>query len=253
MKRRLRWAAGLALLGMAAGQGAHAQSQNFIGLAAGVLPEYDGAKDYRFLPVPLINYQSGHFFISPRAGLPATGLKWDLAPDVTAGLFLGMSLGRDDDADRIKGLGDIDFHGVYGAYLEWHPGRFSLGAAYRQAMRSGYGGTLELRTSYRVLQTSRNVVTVGASTLWGSHDDMQTWFGITRSQAANSEAGLKPYSASAGFKSAALFTNWRYSLDKDWTVVTTVGVKTLLGDARDSPIVERETSAFGSLGITYSF
>lgn len=252
MTRGMRWAAGLALLGASMGHGA--QAQNFIGAAAAVLPEYDGAKDYRFLPVPLINYQSGHFFISPRAGLPATGLKWDLAQDVSAGLFLGMSLGRDaDDADRLKGLGDIDFHGVYGAYMEWHPGRFSLGAAYRQATRGGYGGTLELRSSYRVVQTSRNVVTVGASTQWASHDDMQTWFGVSTSQAARSEAGLKPYSASAGFKSAALFANWRYSLNKDWAVLTTVGVNTLLGDARDSPIVERETSAFGSLGITYSF
>src|SRR5690606_33501076 len=111
MKRRLRWAAGLALLGMAAGQGAHAQSQNFIGLAAGVLRDYDGAKDYRYLPVALINYQNGHFFIWPRAGLPGAGRIWDLAPEVTAGLFLGMSLGRDDGADRIKGLGDFDFHG----------------------------------------------------------------------------------------------------------------------------------------------
>ncbi|MBO1110706.1 MipA/OmpV family protein [Bordetella petrii] len=252
MQRGMQCVAALALLGAAAGQGA--QAQNFIGAGAAFLPEYDGAKDYRFLPVPLINYENGNFFISPRAGLPATGLKWDLAQDVTAGLFLGMSLGRDDDdADRIKGLGDIDFHGVYGAYMEWHPGRFSLGAAYRQAMRSGYGGTLELRTSYRVLQSSRHIVTVGASTLWASHDDMQTWFGVTRSQAADSEAGLKPYSASAGFKSAALFANWRYSLNKDWAVITTVGVNTLLGDARDSPIVERETSAFGSLGLTYSF
>src|SRR3546814_7745645 len=139
-----------------------------------------------------------------------------------------MGLGRDDDdVGLIKGMGVIDFQGVYGAFMEWHPGRFSLGAAYRQAMRSGYGGTLELRTSYRVLQSSRHIVTVGASTLWASHSDMQTWFGVTRSQAADSEAGLKPYSASAGFKSAALFANWRYSLNKDWAVITTVGVNTL--------------------------
>src|SRR3546814_8361072 len=99
MQRGMQGVAALVLLGMAAGPGA--QAQNFIGAAAAFLPEYDGAKDYRFLPVPLINYESGNFFISPRAGLPATGLKWDLAQDMTARLFLGMSLGRDDDdADR---------------------------------------------------------------------------------------------------------------------------------------------------------
>src|SRR3546814_7482335 len=80
MQRGMQCAVAMVLLGVAAGQGA--QAQNFIGAGAAFLPEYDGAKDYRFLPVPLINYENGNFFISPRAGLPATGLQWDLEPEI---------------------------------------------------------------------------------------------------------------------------------------------------------------------------
>ena len=65
-------AAGVAISGAGA---AHAQSTNFIGLGVGVVPVYEGSSEYRALPVPLINYHSGNFFITPRMGLPAMGLK----------------------------------------------------------------------------------------------------------------------------------------------------------------------------------
>lgn len=233
---------------------AHAQSGNFIGLGLGVVPVYEGSSQYRAIPVPLINYHSGNFFITPRAGLPAMGLKTSLAPDLDVGAFVGMSLGRDqDDADLTKGMGDIKFHGAYGAYVEWRPGRYSLGAAYRQAARSGYGGTLELRASYAALKTETHAVQVGVSTQWASRDAMQTWFGVTSSQAANSREGLSAYSPSSGFKSATLFTSWAYRINADWSALTAAGVTTVLGDARDSPLNERRANLFGSVGLVYTF
>ncbi|MDQ8034353.1 MAG: MipA/OmpV family protein [Bordetella sp.] len=248
----LRAALGLAL--GAAATLAHAEGNNFIGLGVGVVPVYEGSSKYHAVPLPLINYQSGAFFISPRAGLPALGLRTRLATDLEAGVFLGMSLGRDsDDADRTKGMRDIDFHAAYGAYVEWTPGRYSLGAAWRQAAKSGYGGTLELRTSYAVVQSEQQQLRLGVSTQWSNSNAMNTWFGVTRADAARSDEGLSPYTASSGFKSAAAFANWNYRLTKDWSVLSTVGVATVLGDARDSPLNERKTNLFGSVGVTYRF
>jgi len=244
-------AAGVAIGGAGA---AHAQSTNFIGLGVGAIPVYEGSSEYRALPVPLINYHSGNFFITPRMGLPAMGLKTSLASDLDAGVFVGMSLGRKaDDADLTKGLDDIKFHGAYGAYVEWRPGRYSLGAGYKQAARSGYGGNIELRASYAALMTEKHTVQVGVRTEWANQDAMQTWYGVTSSQAARSKAGLSTYSPSSGFKSAALFTTWSYRIDPSWSTVATVGVSTLLGDARDSPLVDRETNVFGSVGVAYRF
>ena len=227
---------------------------NFIGLSVGYVPVYEGSREYRALAVPLVNYHSGNFFISPRAGLPAMGLQTALAPDWKAGVFVGMGLGRDSsDADRTKGLDDIDFHGTYGAFVEWAPGPLSLGAAYRQAARSGYGGTLERRATYAAWQDGAHRVNIGASTQWASHDAMQTWYGVTSSQAASSRAGLSTYSPSSGFKSAALFTTWSYRINPSWSTITTLGVNTLLGDARDSPLTERRANLFGSVGVAYAF
>lgn len=231
-----------------------AEGNNFIGVGVGVVPVYVGADKYRAVVSPLINYHSGAFFISPRAGLPAMGLRTKLAEDLNAGVFVGMGLGRDsDDADRTRGLRDIDFHAVYGAYMEWTPGRYSLGAAYRQAAKSGYGGTLELRASYAALQTERQQLRLGVSTQWASSDDMQTWYGVTPSEAARSREHLSAYSPGSGFKSASVFANWNYQVSKDWTWISAVGVSTVLGDARDSPLTERKTNLFGSMGVAYRF
>nr|WP_240039482.1 MipA/OmpV family protein [Achromobacter aloeverae] len=245
-----------AVLGGACAGAAQAQEQatNGIGLGVGVVPVYEGSREYHALPVPLFNYHSGNFFITPRMGLPAMGLKTSLAPDLDAGVFLGLNLGRKaDDADRTKGLDDIKFHAAYGTYVEWHPGRYSLGAGYKQAARNGYGGTLELRASYAAIKTEQNTVRVGVSTEWADHDTMQTWFGVTSSQAARSREGLSTYSPSSGFKSAALFTTWSYRINASWSTVSTIGVHTLLGDARDSPLTERKTNLFGSVGVMYRF
>lgn len=244
-----------ALLAALAGNArAESGGANFIGMGVGAVPVYEGSSEYRALPVPLINYHSGNFFISPRAGLPAMGLKMDLAPDWTAGAFVGMALGRKaSDSDLTKGLEDIDFHGTYGAFVEWAPGPYSLIVAYRQAAHSGYGGTLDLRATYNAWQDSSNRVTLSASTQWANDDAMQTWFGVTPSQAARSHAGLETYSPSSGFKSAALFGTWAHRIDPSWSTVTTVGVNTLVGDARDSPLTERTTNVFANVGVIYTF
>ncbi|MGR4897374.1 MipA/OmpV family protein [Stenotrophomonas sp. LARHCG68] len=227
---------------------------NFIGLGVGAVPVYEGSREYRALPVPLINYESGSFFVSPRAGLPAVGLKIDLGPDWTTGAFVGMALGRKaDDSDRTEGLDDIDFHATYGAFIEWSPGSYSVMAAYRQAARSSYGGTLELRATYEAWRATNNRLTLGASTQWANDDAMQTWFGVTPSQAARSRAGLEAYSPTSGFKSVALFGTWVHRIDARWSAVTTLAVNTLLGDASDSPLTERKTNVFANVGVIYAF
>lgn len=232
-----------------------AQAQrNFIGLGVGAVPVYEGSSEYRAVPAPIINYHSGNFFITPRAGLPALGLKANLASDLEAGVFLGLGLGRKSSRTEVtKGLDDIKFHANYGAYLEWTPGRASLGIAYRQAARSGYGGTLDLRVSYAAWESGAHRIRVGAGTQWANRDTMDTWYGVSPQQAAQSQAGLSTYRPSAGFKSASLFSVWSYQVTPKWSTLTSLGVNTLLGDAKNSPLTERRTNVFGSFGVVYAF
>lgn len=230
------------------------QAKNSVGLGIGFIPKYEGSGDYRALPVPLINYQNGNFFISPRAGLPSAGLKTDLGNNWSAGVFLGMGLGRESHwSSRLEGTDDIDFRGVAGVYTEWRPGPFSIGAAYYQALHSGYGGAAELRGTYLAWTGGNDSLRFGVSTHWANGDSMQTNFGVRQHEAAASRGRLRAYSPSAGFKSASAYGTWHHQLGGKWSMVTTLGVKSLLGDAADSPIVEDETSVFGNIGVMYSF
>lgn len=243
-------AAAIGLMVVASG----AAAQNSIGLGVGIIPKYEGAEDYRALPVPLINYHSGSFFISPRMGLPSMGLKTDLTDDWSAGVFLGMHLGRDSsDSSRLTGMDDIDFHGAAGVYTEWRPGPFSLGAAYYQALHSGYGGTMELRGSYQAWKSGNDTLRLGVSTQWANGDSMKTHFGVTRREAAASQGRLHAYSPSSGFKSVSAYGVWHHHLGGSWSMLTTLGVQSLVGDAADSPIVQDKVGMFGSVGVMYSF
>ncbi|MBR8652532.1 MipA/OmpV family protein [Achromobacter sp. Marseille-Q0513] len=243
-----------ALLLATAGVQANGAGSNYAGLGLIVAPVYKGSSEYRTLPVPMVNYQSGSFFVTPRAGLPAMGLKTQLGPNWEAGVFVGLGLNRDSgDADRLKGLGDIDYHATYGAFVEWRPGPYALGVAYRQAAHEGYGGVMELRASYLAWRNEKNALRVGVNAEWANGDAMQTWYGVTPGQAARSRAGLSPYSASSGFQSASLYAAWSHRLSERWNMVSVLGVSTVLGDARDSPLVERDSNVFGSVGMVYAF
>lgn len=234
---------------------AQALAQNYVGFAAAMLPEYEGAEDDRFLPVPLIQYETRNFFISPRAGLPAAGFHWSPGTDLSTGVFVSARLGRDaDDAAILRGLEDLDAHAVYGGFLAWEPGRLSTGVAWRRAAKSGYGSVVDLRLSWRAVQLERDVVTIGVNAEWADGEYMRTWFGITPEQSARSEAGLPVYTTSSGVKSAAAFANWLHRFEGSrWGLVSTVGVNTLHGDARDSPVVERRNAPFASLGLVRGF
>jgi len=236
---------------LAAAGAAHAQ--NFIGVGTGIVPKYPGANDYRVAPVPLINYSNGMFFASSVDGFPGIGLRANLGNDLSAGVRLGVNLGRPEDrAPILRGLGDIDAHANYGAFIAWTPGRFRATLSYTQATK-GYGGTANLGASYAVWQQGPHRVTAGGGLEWGNSDYMQTWFGVTPSQAARSEAGLRPYQPSSGLSGGSVFASWSYRINERWGAVTTLGVRSLVGDAKDSPIAERATRAFGMVGVTYAF
>lgn len=246
-----RWSVAACML-LAANQ---AIAQNYAGAAVAVVPEYEGAQEHRILPVPLLSYETRHFFLSPRLGMPAAGFRWSPGGQFSTGLFVSVGLGRDaDDAAILRGLDDLDDHAVYGGYLAWEPGRFSTTLAYRRAAKDDYGSSWDLRLSYQLLQRERDVVTVGVGTAWADDDYMQTWFGITPQQASLSQAGLPAYAASAGIKSANASASWLHRFDGSrWSVLASVGVNALQGDARDSPVVERETAPFGSVGLVRAF
>jgi outer membrane scaffolding protein for murein synthesis (MipA/OmpV family) len=80
---------------------------------------------------------------------------------------------------------------------------------------------------------------------------MQTYYGVSASQSVAS--GFTRYDAGSGIYAWSTNIDWTYKINQDWSVITEAGFTQLTGDARNSPIVQREASPTGSLKVTYRF
>ncbi len=82
---------------------------------------------------------------------------------------------------------------------------------------------------------------------------METNFGVKSHEAVASRGQLHRYDPSGGLKSYTVYGAYNHQLSRSWGLNAALGLKNLAGSARNSPLVERKTSLYGSVGIGYSF
>ncbi len=223
-----------------------------------VTPKFEGSKSYDVLGFP---------FVAP-AGFGQEGSWVDIrgADDVRfrliqtngleAGPLVGYRFGREqDDAARLRGLGDIDGGLVLGAYAGYRVGPWFFSASYHQQVTGDEdtGGLVRLAIdhTWRLNPQTKLVASVG--TAYASSDYMQTYFGVSAAQAATSLAGLPQYNPSAGFKDVSVGATATIELDPRWTLYLTGRYARLIGDAADSPVIETENTFFAGAGLSYKF
>ncbi|HAU8264368.1 TPA: MipA/OmpV family protein [Kluyvera intermedia] len=100
-------------------------------------------------------------------------------------------------------------------------------------------------------KSAKNSVTLALTGSWGTSKYMQTYYGVSASQSVTS--GFTRYDAGSGIYAWSTNIDWTYKVNQDWSVITEAGFTQLTGDARNSPIVQREASPTGSLKVTYRF
>ncbi|MDR6503949.1 outer membrane protein [Burkholderia ambifaria] len=229
---------------------APAHAEGSPGLGINVAPKYEGGSVYRVLPLPLVNYKKGHFFVNDLS----TGVRFPLGAGFSTGLMATVAFGRDeDDADRLAGTDEIKITALLGGFVDWQHGPWSASVKVLQATHSGYGLTVRAGGAYTAALTPKDVLRVGMGTTWGNNGHMSTYFGVTDAEAMRSNGNLTPYAISSGFKSVDANVAWIHHLNKNWSTVASVGVKTLVGDAADSPIVEKRTAVLSTVGVKYRF
>ncbi|MGF6939752.1 outer membrane protein [Paraburkholderia sp. UCT70] len=252
--RARRWLGALAVIASACLHKSPALAQsspdNTVGVDVTALPHYEGGKSYRVLPLPILSLSKGAIFVQGLTG----GVAYPLGPSVAVGPLIGVQLGRNqDDAAVLNGIGDIATSFDFGAFARWHYGPASASLRFLQSAHAGYGNRVTLSASYALVQKAVDRVKVSADTVWSNGPSQQTRFGIDSEQAASSTAGLSPYHPSAGFSRVDLKVDWDHRLNQQWSLQSALGVGSLLGDAANSPIVERRAAVFGSVGAAYHF
>ena len=221
----------------------------FLGIGGVVVPEYDGAEDYQISPQPIISVE---YLSIP--GLGAFGGKDG------RGFSVGPSFGyigeRDaSDYDGLDGLDDVDATYELGLKAGYEWDHAEIYGAVRYAFGGADGFVGDIGANLIARPTERIVLKAGPTASFASSDYMDAYFGVTTSESFNTGGRLAPYDPDGGFKSVGVAASARYEVFTDWFVDADASYSRLVGDAKDSPIVEEGDAnqfTFG-LGISKRF
>lgn len=228
-----------------------------LGLGAQIQPEYEGGDEMKGMPLPLINikYKDIAWLRGPMLGLNA--FTWQ-GPRETDKLQLGPAIryqrGRDqDDSDDLRGTGNIDPGAEVGFFITYGIGQWTAGLMMFQDVSSSHDGfTVRPAVGHTAQLGQKWQLRSELYGTYASDDYMETFFGINATQASRS--GMRRYQAEASLKDVGLLFDLDYALTKKWALTTRLGLKKMLGDAADSPLVEdRGSDTQGLFGVFVSY
>lgn len=232
--------------------------------AAGVImtPEYEGSDDLQAAPLISARANYEQYYIETN-GL---GVRANVLPmkSIEFGPVLSYTMGRDDDVEneRVKRMREIDAGASAGAFVrvpfhsvmdETDELAFEIQATTDVSSVSD-GTVFTFGPSYSFSPSQDLRLGVSASAAYTTDDYNQTYFGVDADNAARS--GLAAYKAEGGIKDVGLMVNANFALNEQWGITGIAGYKQLIGDAADSPVVDKEGNAgqvMVGAGISYSF
>lgn len=168
-------------------------------------------------------------------------------------MALGLGEGRKEEDDpRLAGVGDLDVAVELALFTEGEWGPVEFDAAVVTDVGSGHGGTfLEFGVGFENTLSDRLSYEVELSSVYGNRAYVNAYYGVTAAQAAGSS--YDAFAPRAGFTEATLDLSMRYAITDSWFVEASVGVGTLLGDARNAPFASKDTFTTSSIGIGRAF
>jgi outer membrane protein len=237
--------------------------RNFVGIGAGVLPDYTGSNDYTagVAPVGLIKFGETELY----ARLVATELYLNLLDNekFSLGPVVNYRWGRSDVEDKdVDRMDDIDGTVEAGLFAGWswlgHDDprhRLNVGVEFLHDVGGVYDGFVASASARYYEPVSQAItLSLGLATTYGSEDYMSTYFGVDGSDSARS--GLSKFDADGGFRDFRVSPMVIFSLSPNWHLAGGVIYSRLLGDAADSPVTNDRGSAnqfFAGIGVAYAW
>jgi outer membrane protein len=173
-----------------------------------------------------------------------------------AGPVLQFRNERDDvDNNRVDNMDDVDNAVEAGAFVGLTSGPWAASLTFATDVSDEHEGSLvEIEGSYTTAVSEKLRFTFGANLTYADDDYMGTYFGVNAADAARS--GLPLYGADGGLKDVGVNVTGQYRLRGNWGLLGVISYDRLLGDAKDSPLVDDEgdENQWGAiLAVTYSF
>ncbi len=227
----------------------HEDNHLDIGLFVLTTQKFAGAKQFRVLPLPYIDYiYHSRFYISVYKGIGYNIIK---LPHFTLGLGANYNFGQKQDrAKRFPGLSNVPSHFQYNVNAAVNWSVFNLYVNAFQGIKRKYGANVTMGQSTMIFISNKLFLTIGPSINWIDHQQSQVYYGISPNESQAS--GLPNYNAKAGFDSVSINLFANYRLSKSWNTGLISSVSRLLGHNSNSPILETKQRYFLGYFLTYN-
>lgn len=221
-----------------------------LGLVAGT--QYRGSDQRKNAVFPLVDYQwANGWFAGTGNGV---GYNFSKRSDLQYGARLTADFGRKaSDSASLNGMGDVDAKPELGAFLNYS---VSPNVTITSSLRAGSaqdaaGVLLDLGAVYSVVVAPQWRLATGVATTVANANYMQSYFGVTPTQSANS--GYVPYTPSAGIRDVRANLSANYRWDARTSITTGVSFSGLSDDAKKSPLVRQSETTSLILALSYAF
>ena len=241
-----------------------AKAGGFLGLGVTYRPDYEGSDNYegKIALFGRYNMESGRYIsLGGTAGSErAARLKMNILTSETAWeigpvIQYRFKRGGNVENNKVSHMQTVPNEQEAGGFVGYHLGSLFLSMTGVYDISGESDGTLfYFNGLYRMPVNDQFEMAVGAQTTWASNDYMETYFGVSGPNAANS--GLPRYSADSGLKDAGLGLTGHYKFTKTWGMIGNVSYTRMLNDAKDSPLVKQvgdENQYTAVVALTYNF
>jgi outer membrane protein len=250
MRRPIQQYCALIALELSAAAVAQERSPTVLGAGAYTIPVYPGSSKVEVRPVPVMDIVVwDRLFLKSGEGAGAFlwhNSSWDVGVSVDADLLHRYEV----DDDRLAGLGNVGKTARANLFVtrrcEWMETTVKLSTDIGGA---GHGNAVDIELAKSHILTPRLSVRTGIGTTWTNTHYMRTFFGVDAQQSTRS--GLPIFTPDGGFSSGRLFLSARYEVRSHWLIGGQVYAGRLFGDAADSPITQRRTTAGGGVFLAY--
>ncbi|WP_334184625.1 MipA/OmpV family protein [Novosphingobium sp.] len=217
-----------------------------LGIGTIYMPSRQGSDNYRVLTLPAIDIAKGRLFANLKDGV---GFNLVQTPVLSVGTSVAVMPGF-RQRDVPKGIDSVGFGAGARVFANLRAGGLIATIGATQGFAGSTKGLIaDASIAYPISVSPRLMVVPALSTSWanGKHNDR--YFGIDAAEAQAS--GLREYHPGSGFKDASISVSANYRLNSRLSLGATVGVTTLIGDVKNSPLTEKSTQPLAILSMTY--
>lgn len=225
-----------------------------VGGGAMVAPEYPGSKDYRVRPMPALSVKGP---LAGRTSLtvagPAASIDYEVRDRWSVSLKGRYDFGRDSDEDlMVRGLPEVDDGLELGPTVKFDlTEQTSLSAEMLTEVAGGHDGTrARVGVAHGLPLGQHGKLIAGAGVNYASDNYMEAYYGVPGYAARADRAA---YSADGGISHVDAGLMAMMPVSERWVVQGLAGADYLVGEAADSPIVQRNLQPKVGVNLLYRF